>query len=115
MRTKAKAKAIEYVVIGTIIALLISTVPLTNANATEEIIYDKEADLPICVYNEIKDCKVRSGLICEAETKLDPCLDIFHGFSGMDENYKPETDQFIVPNGNDKSDSKETCEAFTDE
>gem|GEM_PF-2832311 len=63
----------------------------------EEIIYDKNADLPICVYKEIKDCKTKSGLICEVETTIDPCQDIFHGFTGTDENYKPETDQFIVP------------------
>lgn len=88
--------------IGVIIAILLTsgTVLLTNANATEEIIYDKEADLPICVYKVIKDCKVRSGLICEVDTKIDPCLDIFHGFTGTDENYKPETDQFIVPDDN---------------
>ncbi len=64
----------------------------------EEIIYDKNADLPICVYKEIKDCKTKSGLICEVETTIDPCQDIFHGFTGTDENYKLETNQFIVPN-----------------
>ena len=45
----------------------------------------------------IKDCKVKSGLICEADTTIDPCQDIFHGFTGTDENYRPETDSFIVP------------------
>ncbi|MFY9967431.1 MAG: hypothetical protein WBP83_04750 [Nitrososphaeraceae archaeon] len=91
------SKAIEYVGIGSIVAfLMISTIP-PPTNATE-IIYDKNADLPICVYKEIKDCKTKSGLICEAETTIDPCQDIFHGFTGTDENYKPETNQFIVPN-----------------
>jgi hypothetical protein len=83
---------------GTIVALLISSVLFMNANVNAtEIRYDKEADLPICVYKVIQDCKVRSGLICEADTTIDPCKDIFYGFTGTDENYKPETDQFIVP------------------
>ena len=95
------SKAIEYVGIGLIVAfLMISTIP-PPTNATE-IIYDKNADLPICVYKEIKDCKTKSGLICEAETTIDPCQDIFHGFTGTDENYKPETEQFIVPDDDDK-------------
>jgi hypothetical protein len=63
----------KYVVIGTIIVLLISTAPLTNANATENPFHNKEADLPICVYKVIKDCKTKSGLICEADTDIDPC------------------------------------------
>jgi hypothetical protein len=40
--------------------------------------------------------------ICEAETTIDPCQDIFHGFTGTDENYKPETEQFIVPDDDDE-------------
>jgi hypothetical protein len=90
------SKAIEYVGIGSIVAfLMISTIP-PPTNATE-IIYDKNADLPICVYKVIQDCKVRSGLICEVDTTIDPCLDILKGFSGADENYRPDTDNFIVP------------------
>ena len=76
----------------------VSQIAIVSTGFTgEEIIYDKNADLPICVYKEIKDCKTRSGLICEVETTIDPCQDIFHGFTGTDENYKPETNQFIVP------------------
>lgn len=55
-----------------------------------------DKDLPICVYKEIKDCKTKSGLVCLVNTTIDPCKDIFHGFTGTDENYKPETEQFIV-------------------
>ncbi|MGC1134218.1 MAG: hypothetical protein WA941_15435 [Nitrososphaeraceae archaeon] len=107
-------------IVGTILALLmISTALFTNANATGEIIYDrdkiyydKDADLPICVYKEIKDCKVRNGLICVVETTLDPCQDIFHGFTGTDENYKPETDQFIVPDDDDGDDDN-NCDDVT--
>jgi hypothetical protein len=82
--------------IGTILLLLTGMSLLTNANATE-IIYDKNADLPICMYKVILDCKTKSGLICEADTTIDPCQDIFHGFTGTDENYRPDTEQFIVP------------------
>jgi hypothetical protein len=53
--------------------------------------------LPICVYKFVQDCQVKSGLVCRAYTTIDPCQDIFHGFAGTDKNYKPDTDQFIVP------------------
>lgn len=87
------------ITIGAIISVILVVSPAISASVIngEEIIYDKNADLPICVYKEIKDCKTKSGLICEAETTIDPCQDIFHGFTGTDENYKPETEQFIVP------------------
>lgn len=92
------------IIIGVIIAAILLTSGMNSAVVVvaTEIHYDKDADLPICVYKVIKDCKTKSGLICETETTIDPCQDIFHGFTGTDENYKPETNQFIVPNDDDE-------------